>query len=165
MRVLAIDPGLRACGVANFVDGVLDEASYLKADRVEGDGPDAWREMVATIDHMYVPPDLLVFEQPGAYKSDTARRTLDLQGLIGVCGFMCGKWQMEAIRYRPREWKGTIPDEMINERIKSRLSESELGRVILPAKSYQHNVWNAIGVGLKYLNRLERKRNYHGGND
>jgi hypothetical protein len=43
----------------------------------------------------------------------------------------------------------------MTERIQSKLSVAEAKTIDLPAKSYQHNVWDAAGIGLHHLRRLK----------
>ena len=70
----------------------------------------------------------------------------------------------EVIAYTPHEWIGTLPKATTvkgaktserAKRIKSRLSGSELD--IWAAAKY-HDEIDAIGLGLKALGRLERRR-------
>jgi hypothetical protein len=55
--------------------------------------------------------------------------------------------------YRPRIWKGSKPKEAMEAVTRWRLSPRELSFVKLPAKSLQHNVWDAIALGLFFLNK------------
>lgn len=58
----------------------------------------------------------------------------------------------------PREWKGTIPADVLITRVQDRLSEKERSRVTLPAKSLRHNVWDAVGIALWAVGRLDALR-------
>ena len=58
------------------------------------------------------------------------------------------------LRPRPAQWKGQVNKDVMIERIKGRLSETEMNRVELPNKSVQHNVWDAVGIGLWELKRI-----------
>lgn len=60
---------------------------------------------------------------------------------------------------RPRQWKGQLPKEVCGRRIVSTLSPEELETVAESmaevAPSLQHNVWDAIGIGLWGCGRLQ----------
>lgn len=62
--------------------------------------------------------------------------------------------------YLPRAWKGTMPKgRAFEKRVRSRLSKKELRRIELPsAESLDHNVWDAVGIGLHMVGRWERRR-------
>lgn len=67
----------------------------------------------------------------------------------------------------PREWKGTIDPDVMTDRIHKRLTPTELTRVEWVSKSrdplkgdIMHNVFDAIGIGLHMLGRLDRQRVY-----
>jgi len=68
-----------------------------------------------------------------------------------VAGHLCSEYKV----YRPREWKGQVPKDVMVERIKKRVTDKEKATMNLPKnKSKQHNVWDGVGVGLKYFGRL-----------
>jgi len=56
----------------------------------------------------------------------------------------------------PKEWKGQVPKEIFLDRIKNRLSKKEseilLGKKY--SKSIEHNVIDAIGIGLYLIKRM-----------
>lgn len=129
--------------------------------------------------------DRLVVEWPQVY-SGRQRSTKNPNDLLPLAGIDAALFTLlpgvSAHQYLPREWKGTVdPDEMIR-RTKSRLSTLEFARAVaaLPAGkagctcAHQmavapctasgckwHNVWDAIGIGLKYFGRLEKMRVIH----
>lgn len=111
-----------------------------------------------------------VAERPRIYplskQVKNGRRTdpNDLPPLMGVsvaigAGLMlraCGEKFM-AQSYLPREWKGTLDKRTMNARAWSRLTPAEQDRVTMKK---DHNVLDALGIGLKYLRRLEPVRVY-----
>jgi hypothetical protein len=165
--LLSIDPGLRACGAALWLPEGLYRASLVSGAPKHLTGPDAWRytvlEVLKWVGAARSQIDYLAFEQPGAYGADVPSRTLNLQELVGVVGFLCAQFPFAAYkRYRPNEWEGTLKRpkshrdaDPVIERIQRRLSFDERARVDLPAPSLAHNVWDAVGVGLKALGRFE----------
>jgi hypothetical protein len=52
----------------------------------------------------------------------------------------------------PNKWKGNLPKKICKDRCKAVLTPEELARV----KTEDHNVWDAIGIGLWYLGRLKK---------
>lgn len=83
----------------------------------------------------------------------------DLLKLTLVIGAVCGMLSpsVKISLYKPREWKGQTPKDVMIRRIQNKITEYERERVELPsAKSYQHNVWDAVGIGLFHV-RKSRK--------
>jgi RNase H-fold protein (predicted Holliday junction resolvase) len=160
MMVLAVDPGVRGCGCALFApDGVLVRAAYVPGAKV-GDRAAAWVPMaraVATWADFVHSPIQLVIELPQVYQGSKQtgdpNDLIDLAAIVGgICAIMqCGP---ETKIYKPREWKGQAPKEIIHERARKRLSTAELAAMVLPAKSLQHNVLDAVAIGLVYLRRM-----------
>lgn len=164
--MLAIDPGKRACGVALFnQDTTLNCAGYVTAEK-EKDGPRAWLALASAIerwlDNDCAAIDQIVFEQPGSYRSDKPYKTLILQDLVAINALLCGRFpKAEFHRYRPNEWKGSMNKEQTQARAYARLQPFETQVIKLPQpKSRQHNVWDAIGIGLHHLGRFKPRRNY-----
>jgi hypothetical protein len=167
--LLAIDPGLRNVGAALFgvAEGGLKKAGLVRSTLDGLDGPYAWRETAAAVRSWVGWDTVLVtrvtFEQPGAYRSDSAGRTLNLQDLVAIDAWICSFFPHATYsRYFPMEWQGNLKrpkthkqKDPVVERIRRELSPEELQRVILPAPSLAHNVWDAVGIGLKALGRFE----------
>lgn len=148
--LVAIDPGVRRMGVAGFdLKGELLYAFLACGDK--------WPETIQAVRDWVVDRDdvcdRLVVEKPQVYvqrklKGDP-NDLIDVAVVVGalISSFGFGNFTL----YRPHEWKGQVPKEVAVERIKAALSDKELQRLELPAKSYQHNVYDAIGIGLHYL--------------
>lgn len=167
--LVSLDPGIRGCGVAAFLDGTLRRAAYVRNPITKGGDAAAVTAMAITIHRWtymvlgpYIMP-IVAVEVPRVYPA--ARQKGDQNDLITVAGVAFAvaalhhKGFAPAVTYYPREWKGTVDaDGVMVPRIKNRLTVEEK-KVLEPcAKSVEHNVWDAIGIGLKALGRLDPKR-------
>ncbi len=84
---------------------------------------------------------------------------VDPNGLIklGVsAGRLIPTYTLEVKYLYPNQWKGTLPDEILYDRIRSALTEKE--KALLPklAAGLIHNVLDSIGIGLHELGRMPR---------
>lgn len=173
--MIAVDPGLRACGVAIFDAQRQGEPKLLRAAYVKGphfgvEGlcmpenlPPMWDGMRTAVNEWIGKRPLdthLVVEMPRIYPA--ARQTGNQNDLVNLAGTVAAVSTLlvetRTLVY-PRDWKGTLdPDSMI-ERIQKRLSPEETARVELPsAASLHHNVWDAVGIGLHAVGRLEPRK-------
>ena len=165
MSTLALDPGLRGCGVAVFSDeGVLVECEYVrsgsKADDLEG----AMAMAEAVEDAFTLPYKHLAVEWPQVYAGSKQKGDAnDLINLAAVVASVCTRYGTSIItRYKPRDWKGQVPKEVIQARILGapgvvgRLSAEEVAvfKDCDCPKSLRHNVLDSIGIGLHFLDRL-----------
>lgn len=184
-QIVAVDPGLTACGVALFNEhGYLTHAE-LAVNEVgtNADLPARWEgaalavaETIARCSSDAFPlvaaGRLLVVEMPKVYPA--ARQKGDQNDLMNLAGAVASLFALVHHANRrllyPRDWKGTLdPDEMIEriagksnpdgQRVGGRLFPLEHLAVRLPsAKSLQHNVWDAVGIGLHVVGRLEDRK-------
>lgn len=152
---IAVDPGIRGCGIAVFQDKSLRRAAYVEND-VSGSGlawtvdgmqsavldwisnelePEAQKYWIAECPQIY---------QGGKQKGDPN----DLIALALVIGGLpCARY------YKPSEWKGQVPKDITLKRIKAKLFSEELKTIDL-AGAKSHNIFDAIGIGLFHLGRL-----------
>lgn len=157
--LVSIDPGVRLCGVAVFEDGELASAWLSKSS--------GWRTMaycvVSDLQKRYplevLEPGRLVIEKPQIYTQNKLKGDpndlIDLACVVGALGVLMIR--QELTTYLPRQWKGQVPKHVMIERIKGKLSEDERKRIELPsAKSLQHNVWDAVGIGLHHERKARR---------
>lgn len=164
MIVVSIDPGVRACGVAVWMDGNLLAAAHVKS-RCKEDDSLAWdamaRAVVRYVDttlfaigaDRLAPPDHLVIEFPQTYGGRSAKGdTNDLLQLAAVVSAICTRFGSITI-WRPREWKGSVPKEVTARRVDARLSAAEKSRIHWPAPSLRHNVYDAIAIGQRFFDR------------
>lgn len=168
--LLAVDPGKRACGCALFRSGTKELARAALVDGAEAaNGPEAWVATAIAVARWASPGiEAVVIERPGAYGRDLPSRTLNLQELVAVGAAVCALFPDAVhIAYFPRDWEGALKRpashreaDPVAERVRGRLSPGERARVLLPAPSRAHNVWDAVGIGLKALGRFEPQRVY-----
>jgi hypothetical protein len=164
--ILAVDPGLRGCGVACFDQAptiygsteMLVWAKYVRNPVREGDSAAAIAAMAREVGRhsIFEPVDLLAVEFPQVYQGSKAkgdpRDLLTLAAIDG--GILLSVSHREARRYFPREWKGQVDGDVMLDRILARLSPSEVGRIERCPESLRHNVIDAIGIGLFAAGRL-----------
>lgn len=167
-RLVTVDPGLRGCGVAVFNKGVLLEAQYVKNPNEKDRGPVAHAMMAEAIlkqlpnGYEYM---AMAVEFPRIYPGLS---DIDLNDLLDVAGVAsafvsAAAWypdsslMLGSARFvYPSEWKGTIKKKIMTERIQNSLTESERG-LIKSVGSKDHNTIDAVGIGLHFLGRLNKK--------
>lgn len=152
--IISVDPGVHHHGCALWKDGELTKAwlSNKNQDNITHELPVFGCKVT-----------VLVIEIPQIYSITRSRGGLkgqnDLIDLSVEAGAVIGSLRhnavLEVVKYRPREWKGQVPKDIMINRIQRAVSPGELAEVELPRrKDLQHNVWDGIGIGLKYWGRL-----------
>lgn len=159
MGLLTVDPGLRGCGVALFRDGRLVWAKYvLNLERTDRGG-DCFRGMAFAVENEarhagYEGSERVLVELPQVYQSKHQKGDQDdILQLAGVVGALCMALPPSRT-VRPREWKGTIAKEVMTRRILSRLDTDEDAAILRKSEALDHNIIDAVGIGLWYLGRL-----------
>jgi hypothetical protein len=138
MTLLAIDPG--ACtGWAAFRHGALYGAGVMAP---EDDDVAAW----GTVMRM----DLVVIENPRIYPRQKANPNdiLKLARCVGRYEERFGRSARARVQLvEPHDWKGSIPKEIMTNRIESELTFAE--QAVLPElpKTKRHNMLDAVGLG------------------
>lgn len=133
----SIDPGTRGHGWAGWEGELLFSCGFGNV------GP-------------FVSRPSLVIEIPQVYYG--SKQKGDANDLVKLA-FEAGKVSAEFAgvkTVRPREWKGTVKKEIMLRRIVSRLNDNELYLLKdlgLPSHK-EHNVVDAVGIGLWRLGRL-----------
>lgn len=141
--------------------GALEQAGYVEGHR-KAERSACWNAMVGSVRDFVGDRSLvrLVVELPQVYVQ--ARQKGDPNDLIqlaAVVGGLCEAFRRVPQRvYLPAEWKGQVPKEIIHARVKARLSNEELGRIICRKKALMHNVLDAVGIGTEFLGRLRPVR-------
>jgi hypothetical protein len=141
--VIAIDPGKDA-GIGVFEDGYLTEADLIKKDI-----PFSWQTRW--------PCRHVVVEIPQVYRGSTVNPQ-SLVTLAYRAGYLTGLVRpTHLVQVKPTQWKGQIPKDIHYEQI---LRQLEVGELLLLdqclqniPKSKHHNVYDAVGLGLWYLQR------------
>lgn len=155
--ILAIDPGLRACGAAWFENDILVRAELVSVKKVESDAK-AFVAMAHAVGVTSAAVTELAVEYPQQYARAPSPRDA-VQKLVGVIGALSVTFAKSNTEYYfPRQWKGQVPKSVMHRRILGRLSDEE--KAIIPglAASKLHNVLDAIGIGLHHVGRLKRRR-------
>lgn len=140
--LLAIDPG-NTTGLAEFLNGRLVRAQACK----KGEGK-----------QLYIARMQVLIEMPRWYPHDhkDVNDLLDLSVFVGEL-----KQHYESLGHLvelvwPRTWKGNAPKEITNRRVLEALKPEEVA--LLPkrprAKTFDHNMLDAIGLGLWKLWRI-----------
>jgi hypothetical protein len=155
--LLAIDPGLRGCGVALFRDGELEQAVYVEGHN-HAQRAACWLAMVGAVDDFVGRRTVgqLVLELPQVYTAAKSKGdNNDLIQLAAVCGGLSHTFRTAEQRvYLPAEWKGQVPKEIVHARIMTRLKPHEKAAISCRKQSLLHNVLDGTGLGLKFLDRL-----------
>lgn len=154
-KLVAIDPGLHVCGVAEFEDGRLVAVRAVEVEKGAGRGPTAWSDMAKAVDSslsswLWSSSWSLVVEYPEIYTHGKSRPD-DILQVAGVVGALVtglhGCTSVSA--YRPKVWKKQLPKAVHHRRVKERLSLSERTWF----SKTDHNGRDAVGLGLYELGR------------
>ena len=148
--LVCVDPGLRACGLSLWYDGVLVRAGAVRGPTT-GRGPAIWSALALDVEEWVgcAPPGVLVVEAMKVYlagKGDPA----DLLELAGVSGAVVGRlpaWSAEGVK--AADWNGQVPAHIRRERTRAWVeTQGWLDRVDLDTTArYQQDVWSAVGIG------------------
>lgn len=161
-RLVTVDPGLRGCGVAVFNKGVLLEAQYVKNPNEKDRGPVAHKFMSYAVHKVVMGAmqyTIYAVEFPRVYPGLSDIDLNDLLDVAGVASAFLNHPYIPTTDCRfvyPSEWKGTIKKKIMTERIQNALTESERG-LIKSVGSKDHNTIDAVGIGLHFLGRLNKK--------
>lgn len=147
-RLIAIDPGTEQAGFALFEDEQLVVAELVR-EKGSTKEQRAWK-VACKLGDLCVPDCDLVIEHPQIYARSTSDPD-DLLALALVVGGVLSLFKGGEI-VRPRTWKGQVPKKIMTNRILKQLDEKE--RLLCSKVKDNHNVLDAIGVGLWKLKRL-----------
>lgn len=158
--ILAADPGLRACGVSIWVDGILTLAVLVSNPLDTGSGPKVWLEMARAVQAIYpLGLDTLVVELQ--QKDNRAFNPESMFELAGVTGALVGAYDGRAkqfVGYKPRTWS-RLPKDIRHARLKEQnvLSKEEWERVEQCPKTLEHNLLDSICLGLYHLKETRQR--------
>lgn len=144
------------CGVSIWLDGVLQDARLIKGLAKGDNYPVVWKTLVDNIlNHVVGEVDELAIEFPMIYpqKKNQKGDPNDIVMLSAVVGNIVRAFDTKTTLYKPFEWKRQIPDEIVVKRIESRLTPSEREKITVSAKSYIHNTFDSVGIGLHHLKK------------
>ena len=157
-KLVSIDPSLRGTGIAWWMDGELVDVTL---ESVRGATTRrAWgkcgREIAASLETSSHWPQDVVCEIPQIYKQSPGDPN-DLVAVTLVAGALCARFTDANITtVVPSEWKGQVPKSAHHPRIMRALREPEKAILdIAQRKAGEafHNVMDAVGLGLWYLNK------------
>lgn len=156
--LLAIDPGVTTAGAALFDNrGTLVSAWLVQSAALLNTAKEIKKGLFERSEGMIGHLELAI-EVPQIYVGSKQKgRQADLVNVSIVAGMTIGilspSGRVEI--YPPARWKGQTPKEVIEARVRERLSAKELATVETPlAKSKLHNIFDAVGIGLFFLKKL-----------
>ncbi len=153
MTLISIDPSTKRPAVALWEDGILTETFYLRSDLKNT--PDVF-ELVSELAFSHY-ADEVAIEMPEIYAGSKVSKA-GLMKLAFHAGFSAGVFHVpgrtKIYPYLPKEWKGQVPKEVMSPRIMGRLSKDEAAKVLTLTKTFQHDLHDAVGIGLYHLGRL-----------
>ncbi len=143
----SIDPGKHRTAVAAFRDSELVGVYFTTG-----------KDVNVEAEHL----GQAVMELPRVYPGSPVRQNdlidLTAEGMSVAAKLSAPKTAVK--RVEPSQWKGQAPKEVIKERIMRRLTLDEMYRLCVclePVnKSLQHNLFDAIGIGLYALKRARK---------
>lgn len=169
---IAVDPGVRGCGVAIFKNQHLHHASYVRnpASATERCLPILWNEMAWRMkmfreEWLQTDDFALIVELPQVYRKSKGdpNDLLSLAAIVGALTVSMSPSFAEA--YRPARWKGQVPKDIMIRRIKELIKPEEWEVIRLPEWTHKlkqdkehrlaHNVYDAIGIGMYHVGRLD----------
>jgi hypothetical protein len=147
-KLISIDPGTEQAGFARFVAGELVQAELIR-EKGSTKEQRAWR-VAAQLGALCPPGEALVIEHPQIY----VRSPGDPDDLLALALVVGGVLTLHGggELVRPRTWKGQVPKKIMVNRILKHLNEEE--RALCAKIKDNHNVLDAVGVGLWKLKRL-----------
>lgn len=164
--LLSVDPSIRACGIAIFDRKKLVYVNVLRPSAVinaaEGIrdvmdlAQDAWEKTMGAS----FSPETLVVELPQIYQQ--AQLKGDPNDLVPLAIMLGRLWERfkpkNMLMPLPKEWKGQVPKEVMNNRTLASLSKREVeifsDDLLRVPGGLRHNGMDAIGIGLWALKRM-----------
>lgn len=143
MIIVAVDPAARCAYYAIFEDGHLKEVGSC--------GPKTRKKLPYSAKW--------IFEKPRKY-SRFAVAHKDLDRLVSMNSSLQRRIRKAGGKYSevyPQDWKGNVPKKIHHRRAEALLSEEE--RRVIPGPDqdeYDHNLYDAVALGLWYLGRTLR---------
>lgn len=173
MILVALDPSIRSCGLAVFVNGTLIHAEAVKSSVTGNDAARAlaMARRVAHRAREAAPKDWwtlhVVTEWQQVYRSQRAKGDPNSLAFMSAVGTAVSALlnANEVFSYTPAEWAGQVPKVTKGDcrqsprarQIRSRLLAAEVP-VWEALRSSDHDAIDAIGIGCHHLNRPHLSR-------
>lgn len=159
-QIISIDPGLHKVAFAcwDHATGLLLEARLVEhKHEIATERGQKWKDIASTL-HVFIPQRDTdwVIEVPQVYRDMKGKDPNDLVDLGGVLGAVVATGLFESHVVwspLPREWKGQLPKEVTQKRVNAKLSNQEKTLIKWPIPSLCHNVYDAIHLGIVYMER------------
>lgn len=166
MYSIGIDCGVKYIGISLFKDGVLTGCEYIETTDKGAKEADIVVGIVQNLRESDILSEVsskegvrVLIEYPEQYSYSPVPRS-SVQGLAFTAGALAVFFKLfldaDVDLVLPKEWKGQVPKEIFLKRIIKRLANDEY-KVLKSrklSKAKEHNVIDAIGLGLKILKRL-----------
>jgi len=148
ITLLAFDPSLHATGWAFFRDGNYDSSGVIKLPK-KHKGLEAITNMLIVWQRFRTNfrPEFrivkVIVTEIQEYRHQNERAAINnLLLLNGVCfAFFGSGWADERVAYTPKQWKGTTPKKIHNQRVKDYIGGLDIK---------DDNELDAIGLGLSF---------------
>lgn len=157
MRFASIDPGYAKKGgtaVACWNRGELVAAEFVRVtDGIYDE--DRWIQLARDVRAVIMHPEAIVIELPRTYggRAVGAADANDVIQLAALVGVFVGAFAQDGVRpitiSVPK-----VPKHITENRVKEALSKDEHDLIVAAApRSLRHNVYDAVGIGLRVLKR------------
>lgn len=147
-QLIALDPAKRRCGLAIYHGTELVRGCTLYAQTTFRVASLVRQE----IDNYATNPRAVVLvELPKTYDDQRAKDP-NLAGLHELIDIIDNALPNAVLATHPSEWKGGVPKDICARRIRSVLSNTEIGAM----SDMSEDTYDAIGLGLWYLGRAGR---------
>lgn len=168
--LLAIDPSIRCAGWSLFTDDGPGRSRLQRAGTVDQNDTGIEERIVGLLEGVKQQLDAFWFtvshvavEFPRVYPGPQEENPNDLFPMAAQVGALLTVFGFDRVTLiEPKTWKGNVEKHAFNERILARLTPAELARVPKQKRArkhpYNHNMVDAIGIGLHHLGRLAPRR-------
>lgn len=157
--LIAVDPGLRHCGIAYFYKGILGYAGLVRNPETTARGARAWiamaRAVAARIQRFDWEKGVVEDQEQYEGASNRVNRAdlTELAHVAGAVALVLGARGSDVESPLPKQWKGQLPKDVCNRRIEAKLTPLE-AVVIEREGALTHNIIDAVGLGLWALKRF-----------
>jgi len=153
--LISIDPGFRYFAFAIFSEGRIVKAGLSKTSSEQWEvwdtQPPDFTNLIEILGTVTWSSKTAVIEFPQVYQETPNPN--DIVKLAAGCGAYTAVLQSQGFEVswvKPKDWKGTVPKDIMLKRILAKIDPSEYTCIEKPK---DHNVIDAIGVGLWKLKR------------